>query len=72
MTSFAGSMHTAVPWPRGMGDLGIQPHVVEAVLNYVSGHKAGVAGIYNKNTYEPEKRSALERWAEHVAVMTTS
>jgi hypothetical protein len=26
--------------------LGVQPHVVEAVLNHVSGHKAGVAGVY--------------------------
>ena len=50
----------------GMGDLGIQPHVVEAVLNHISGHKAGVAGIYNRNTYEPEKRAALKLWAEHL------
>jgi integrase len=27
-----------------MGDNGVQPHIVEAVLNHVSGHKAGVAG----------------------------
>jgi integrase len=26
-----------------MADLGIQPHIIEAVLNHVSGHKAGVA-----------------------------
>jgi integrase len=54
----------------GMGDLGIQPHVVEAVLNHISGHKAGVAGIYNRNTYEFEKRAALERWANHVETVT--
>jgi integrase len=50
----------------GMIDLGIQPHVVEAVLNHVSGHRAGVAGIYNRATYDTEKREALERWARHV------
>src|SRR5262249_15591674 len=27
-----------------MADIGVQPHVIEAVLNHVSGHKAGVAG----------------------------
>ena len=27
--------------------VGIQPHMIEAVLNHVSGHRAGVAGIYN-------------------------
>jgi hypothetical protein len=49
-----------------MGDLGILPHVIEAVLNHVSGHRAGVAGIYNRALYRAEKRHALERWAEHV------
>ena len=29
--------------------LGILPHVVEAILWYVSGHKAGVAQIYNRS-----------------------
>ncbi len=33
----------------GMADLGVRPHVIEAVLNHVSGHKAGVAGIYNRS-----------------------
>jgi hypothetical protein len=51
-----------------MADLGIQPHIIEAVLNHVGGHKAGVAGIYNRSTYEPEKRTALETWANHLAV----
>ena len=50
----------------GMAKLGVWPHVIEAVLNHISGHKAGVAGIYNRNTYEPEKRAALEQWASHV------
>jgi integrase len=46
--------------------LGIAPHIVEAVLNHVSGHKAGVAGIYNLAEYRAEKTSALSRWATHV------
>ena len=50
-----------------MADLGVLPHVVEAVLNHVSGHKAGVAGIYNRATYAAEKRAALELWGAHVA-----
>ncbi len=49
-----------------LGDLGVLPHVVEAILNHVSGHKAGVAGIYNKSTYAPEKRKALDLWAKYV------
>jgi integrase len=50
-----------------MGDLGVQPHVIEAVLNHVSGTKAGVAGIYNRAIYAAEKADALARWADHVA-----
>jgi integrase len=50
-----------------MAEIGVQPHVIEAILNHVSGHKAGVAGIYNRNPYEAEKATALARWAEHVA-----
>ena len=41
-----------------IADLGVGPHVIEAVLNHVSGHKAGVAGIYNRSTYAEEKRAA--------------
>jgi integrase len=49
-----------------MAELGVQPHIVEAVLNHVSGHKGGVAGIYNRATYDREKREALNLWAEHL------
>jgi integrase len=51
----------------GMANLGVSPHVIEAVLNHVSGSRAGVAGIYNRATYREEKRQALECWAGHVS-----
>ena len=44
----------------------IAPHVVEAVLNHVSGHRAGVAGRYNKAIYAKEKAAALARWADFI------
>jgi hypothetical protein len=50
----------------GMANLGIAPHVVEAVINHVSGAKAGVAGIYNRAKYAAEKKEALARWTQHV------
>jgi hypothetical protein len=51
----------------GMNELGIQPHIVEAVVNHVSGRaKAGVAGVYNRATYAAEKRMALQAWADHL------
>jgi integrase len=52
-----------------MADLGVQPHIVEAVLNHVGGHKAGVAGIYNKAQYFAEKKAALATWASHIRVI---
>ena len=50
----------------GMARLGVAPHVIERVLNHISGSQAGVAGIYNRYGYLPEKRHALEAWAVHV------
>jgi integrase len=51
----------------GMAELGIAPHVIEMAVNHVSGHRGGVAGVYNKSELLPERRAALERWAAHVA-----
>jgi hypothetical protein len=47
-----------------------QRHVTEAILNHVSGHKAGVAGVYNRARYENECRDALDRWASWIAGLT--
>jgi integrase len=52
-----------------MAELGVQPHIIEAVINHVSGHKGGVAGIYNRATYAAEKRAALNLWGEHVTAL---
>jgi integrase len=52
-----------------MADIGVQPHIIEAVLNHVSGHKAGVAGTYNRSVYANEKRAALDAWANHLRVI---
>jgi integrase len=49
-----------------LGDLGVQPHVIEAVLNHQSGAKRGIAGVYNKSPYERETKTAMALWADHV------
>jgi integrase len=51
----------------GMAGLMIHPHEIEAVLNHVSGARAGVAGIYNRHAYRVEKKRALEIWAEKIS-----
>jgi integrase len=47
--------------------LGVLPHIVEAILNHVKGHRSGVAGVYNRAKYLEEMRTALTRWSDHVA-----
>ena len=46
-----------------------QPHVVEAIVNHISGHLAGVAGVYNKALYLSERRQALSRWGKHITAL---
>jgi integrase len=43
-----------------------EPHIIEAILNHFSGHRAGTAGIYNRARYIPQMRNALALWADHV------
>jgi integrase len=50
--------------------LDVAPHIVEAILGHVSGHKRGVAGTYNKSLYLPQRRDALERYADHIKGLT--
>ena len=49
----------------GLGMLGVAPHVAEAVLNHLP---AKLIRTYDRNTYEPEKRAALDAWSNHLAV----
>jgi integrase len=45
------------------------PHVIEAIVNHVSGHLAGVAGVYNKAAYMAERRAVLELWGAHLMTL---
>jgi integrase len=47
-------------------ELGIAPHLLELIVNHVSGSKAGVAGTYNRSELLPERRAALTLWNSHV------
>jgi integrase len=55
----------------GMASLGIGPHIVEAILNHKSGTVRGVAAVYNRYTYGPEKRAALAAWATRVEAIVS-
>lgn len=47
----------------GLQRLGQPIHVVEAILNHKSGTVRGVAAIYSRYAYGPEKAAALTAWA---------
>jgi integrase len=53
----------------GLADLGTPPHIIETILNHVSGHKRGVAGIYNRSRYEREVCVALALWSDHIRAL---
>jgi integrase len=47
-----------------LSDAGVPPHIVDELLNHVSGHKHGVRGVYNRANYLNERRAALLLWAD--------
>jgi integrase len=55
----------------GMARLGIAVNVIEAVLNHRHGQVSGVAAVYNRHSYLPEKRRALEAWADFVMQLSS-
>src|SRR6516225_3576172 len=55
----------------GMARLNFPPHVVDKVLNHVSGTIRGVAAVYNRFEYLEERRAALEAWGRYVGDLVT-
>jgi integrase len=56
----------------GMARLNIAPHVVDRILNHVSGTIRGVAAVYNRHAYLEERKVALEAWACYVESLVRS
>ena len=53
----------------GLQKLGVRLEVTEAVLNHVSGSRAGIVGVYQRHDWADEKRAALNAWGAHVAAI---
>ena len=67
----AAAGHTITRWTNhdlrrtaatGMGELGVEPHVIEAALNHASGFRRGVGGVYNLSRLERQVGQALNLW----------
>jgi integrase len=50
----------------GLQKLGANLQTIEAVLGHTSGSRSGVVGVYQRHSFEAEKREALEAWGRHV------
>lgn len=46
-----------------LGEMGVEPHVIEAALNHVS-IKSPIAAVYNRSRYRPQVAEALQRLAD--------
>jgi integrase len=49
--------------------LGTPIHVVEKLLNHITGTTGGLVGIYNRHTYQAEMRKAVELWEDHLSTI---
>ena len=54
----------------GLAGQGVAIHVVEKLLNHISGTFAGIVGVYQRHNFFPEMKDALERWEAHLAKIT--
>ena len=54
-----------------MGNLGIRHDVIELAVNHISGIRGGIAGNYNFSDLLPERKEALQRWADHLEGLVT-
>src|SRR5262249_45129023 len=54
-TAASGLQRTGAPVP-----------VIEKILNHTSGVFAGIAGVYQKHSYDAEKAVALQKWSDYL------
>lgn len=51
----------------GMAELGFQPHIVERVLNHISGEQGGLVTVHQRFEYAEDRRRALLAWSRRAA-----
>lgn len=56
----------------GMQELGVRIEVTEKLLNHTSGSFAGIVSVYQRHSYLPEMRDAVQKWEEHLQALTSN
>ena len=54
----------------GLQKLGVSLQTIEAVLGHTGGSRSGVIGVYQRHSFDAEKRAALQAWGERVTSLT--
>ncbi|MGH7192748.1 MAG: tyrosine-type recombinase/integrase, partial [Candidatus Saccharimonadales bacterium] len=49
-----------------LAEIGVAPHIIERILNHISGHISGVAAVYNRARYLEEMRATLQLWEDRI------
>ncbi len=53
----------------GLQRLDVSLQTIETVLGHVGGSRSGVVGIYQRHSFQPEAKAALEAWGAHVMAL---
>ena len=49
-----------------MAQLGTAPHIIERILNHITGSGSALQHVYQRYQYEKEMREALEHYHSHL------
>ena len=55
----------------GMAAMNFAPHIVERVLNHISGTQSGLVGVYQRHDYRAERKAAMTAWGARVEAIIT-
>jgi hypothetical protein len=50
----------------GLARIGVDLPIIERIVNHASGSFRGIVSTYQKYSFEPEMRKALDRWGVYV------
>jgi integrase len=50
----------------GIAALGFMPHVIERVLNHISGAQGGLIGVYQRHEYLEDRKQAMHAWGAYI------
>jgi integrase len=56
-------------YASNMARIGVPLHVIERLLNHVSGSFGGIVGVYQRHSFMPEMREAIEKYEQFLRLL---